>query len=184
MTKDYVKLLLELAGRFTPVEQPTSKDWKSLEGELGIELAADFKTLVSAFGAGEFGSGLDLKNPCASASRQHLSRGSLLAHREMMEGLIEEFGVQLYPDPEGLVLIASMDRQDFLLRLDGKSKRLERLVWWNMDTEEITDLETSFSEFLYELYFGRVSHEWAEELREYIWRNGNVPFFTPWRMPL
>ncbi len=159
MTKDYVKLLLEVAGRFRPVEQPTPEDWKSLDAELGVELAPDFKALVSAFGAGEFGSGLDLMNPCASASRQHLSRGSLLAHREMMEGLIEEFGVQLYPDPEGLVLIGSMDRQDFLLRPDGKGKRLERVVWWNMDTEEITDLETSFPEFLFELYFGRVSHE-------------------------
>jgi len=181
MPKDYVRLLLELAGPFTPLEKPTPDDWRSLESELGLEFPPDYKALVSAFGAGNFGSGLELKNPRASAASMHISRGTLLAHREMMDGLIEEFGVPLYPDPRGLVLIGSLDRQDFLLRPDDKGRRLEQLVWWNLDTEEVSDLKTPISEFLYELHFGRVSHEWADELRQYVWRNGTVPFFTPWR---
>jgi hypothetical protein len=181
MSKDYVTLLLELARPFTPVELPDLDDWKFLERELGLEFPPDSKALVSAFGAGDFGSGLVLMNPRASASRNHISRGTLIAHREMMAGLVEEFGLPLYPDSEGLVLIGNLDRQDFFLRPHGKGKRLEQLVWWNIDMEGVSDLKTPISEFLYELHFGRVMHEWAEELREYIWRNGNVPFFTPWR---
>ncbi len=178
MPTDYVKELVRLAAVTKPREQPKADDWHKVETELGYEFPADFKTLVSGLGSGSFGCGLTLQNPCASIKHTRLSRESLTRHREMMLDLEQALGIALYPSPGGMVLVASVDRQDFYFAPDKASaKRLTQLAWLNVDTEETKLLNSTFSQFIHDLYLGLTAEPWAEELRAYFWREG-APFFS------
>jgi len=179
MPTDYARELVRLAALTKPREQPKDADWRLIEAELGYELPADFKILVSGLGSGSFGCGLTLQNPCASIKHAKLSPETLLSHREPIRDLEQEVGIALYPSPGGMVLVASMDRQDFYLAPDKASaKSLTQLAWLNVDTEEIKLLNLTFSQFIHDLYLGLIDEPWAEEFRTYLWREGKAPFFS------
>jgi hypothetical protein len=183
MPDDYVQKLIELAGSIQPIEQPGAQDWAHVERELDLEFPSDFKASVSALGTGHFGVGLYLRNPCASSEYIRLSHGALVAYREMSAGAARDSHIALYPDLRGAVAIGGIDRQDFLLRPDAAGKSLKHLVWWDLDTEKVRELELSVSQFVHDLGQGIIQEDWAVELRNYFWRAGTAPFFTQWPGP-
>ena len=179
MAKDFVKRVLELASVSQPKQAPTPKAWDAAEADLGVRLPSDFKTIVSGLGEGHFGVGLALRNPSSSSEYLQLSRKALLDFREDVSDAEESSGVSLYPNDDGLVVIAGIDRQQFLAGPDASKPEGYQLVWWDLDYERARDLNRSFAEFVCELYAGRIDEDWAAELRDYIWRGGKAPFFTP-----
>ncbi len=179
MLTDYASELVHLAAVRQPREQPKDEDWRLVENELGYELPADFKHLVSGLGIGAFGCGLALHNPCASVGHARLSRDALILHRESIRDLEQSLGIALYPSPGGMVLVASMDRQDFYLcPAKASAECLTQLAWLDVDTEEIKLLSSTFSQFIHDLYLGLLPEPWAKDLRTYFWREGKVPLFS------
>jgi hypothetical protein len=176
---DYTNELIRLAQVTVPKEQPSPEDWTHTEKELGVLFPADFKALVSALGRGRFGIGLRLRNPSATSSDVRLSHEALLLYRQPISDLQEKLAISLYPQRKGLVAVGSIDRQDLLFREDATANSLTQLVWWDLDMQEFHELGASISQFLHDLYLGRIKEVWAEELRDYIWRRGTVPLFTP-----
>jgi hypothetical protein len=101
----------------------------------------------------------------------------------MSAGVARDSNIALYPDSRGAVAIGGIDRQDFLLRPDRAGRCLKQLVWWDLDTEEVRELELSVSQFIHDLDRGIIQEGWAVELRNYFWRDGTARFFTPWKGP-
>jgi len=99
-------------------------------------------------------------------------------HREPIVDLEIELGFPLYPSVDGNVLIGSIDRQDFYLQPDSSGKRLKTLIWLDIDLEKVRPLQYTVSQFIHDVYLGTIPQAWAEELRRYIWRDGNAAFFT------
>jgi len=182
MPIDYISEVLKLASVEQPTEQPTPADWNALELELNLTFPSDFKSLVSALGTGKFGDGLTLSNPCASPNCGLISKAVLIDYRDLLADMAKEAHISLYPDISGLVLIGSIDRQNLLLRPD-KSRTLGELVWWDIDQDSTKDLSMSITQFIHDLYRGKIDGEWAEMLQRYVWRQGSVPFFSVWRGP-
>ena len=181
MSIDYVKEIINLAGVTNPLETPVLADWLQAEADIGLVFPEDFKTLVTALGTGSFGVGIYYRNPVASSEYVLLSRAALIRYREPISDLELSGTVRLYPSKLGLVNIASMDRQDFLLRPDRSGKHLSDLVWLDVETRQMRDLNVSFCQFMHDLYFEKVPGKWAKELREYFWPSSSVAFFTPWK---
>jgi hypothetical protein len=175
---NYLAEIIKFANVLKPVEAPSERDWRRVEKELGLEFPEDFKGLLSAIGGGDFGTGLCFQNPVSSWLSTRFSRDALLEYREPIEGLIAKLDLILFPDKGGLVMIGTIDRQDFLLRPD-RDGRLVDLLWFNIDTEDLRDLACSVTQFLYDLYLRRRSEPWALELSDYVWRRGTAPFFVP-----
>ena len=149
MPIDYVKELVRLAALPRPREQPKDSDWRNVEAELGYKFPTDFKELVNRLGSGDFGCGVTLQNPCASIRHARICRESLILHREPIQDLEESLGISLYPSPGGVVLIASMDRQDFYLGPSNASSRsLDQLIWLDIDLEQVTKLTQLFPVYL------------------------------------
>jgi hypothetical protein len=178
MATDYVSEVVRLAGGTMRYEQPSDEDWRAVETKLGLAFPSDYKALVSRLGEGDFGCGLRLRNPCSTSEYTRLSRESLVMHREPILDLEQKLNFPLYPSAGGLVVVASVDRQDFCLRPDITGKRLgELVVWLDIDTEEIRPLNYTVSQFIHDLYLGLIDEPWSEELRVYFWREGE-PFFN------
>ena len=181
MPTNYADELIKLAAPHAPTELPSAQDWKVAESDVGLEFPQDFKALVSALGTGDFGIGLGLRNPRASSDYILLSKEALLHYREVVAESEHESGITLYPKPRGLVSVAKIDRQGLLLRPREDNRSLEGLVWWDLDYDRATNLNMPISQFIYDLYLGRIQEPWALQLRNYIWRDGKAPFFTCWR---
>lgn len=180
MHNHYVDILVQLAGIKNPIEQPTNRDWGDVERDFGYKFPIDFKNLVSRLGSGSFGCGLALQNPCASYKHKKLSRESLVIHRSMIADLEKSISIKIFPSAGGMVLIASLDRQDFYLAPDSPlSKSLSKLVWLNIDTGELKLIGLTFSQFIHDLYKRLINEPWADELRNYFWGNERWPLFTP-----
>ena len=97
-----------------------------------------------------------------------------------MVGFLEErAGIALYPRPGGLVLIAEAERQHLALQSRQSSNVLSQLVRLDHDLERVSDIPMSISQFIHDLYLGRIADRWAEDLRSSIWRDGNARLFTP-----
>ncbi|MCD6049339.1 MAG: cell-wall [Verrucomicrobia bacterium] len=159
--------------------RPDDKDWEIVEAELGYLFPSDLKRLLSVLGAGSFGCGLALQSPRARFESYKLSHETLTMHRESIQHLEDRMGISFYPDEGGMVLIASLDQQDFYLAPSSASSSvLGKLLWLDINTEEIVNIKLSFSEFIFLLYKGNWNGDRADELRDYIWKNGEVPFFT------
>lgn len=183
MPIDYAQELIKLAAVSEPTEQPTPKDWNALEAELGMEFPSDYKTLLTGLGSGWFGNGVYFGTPSCSAEWGMLSRNVLLDLGEMLDRTAQMSGVTLYPERAGLVSVGRIDRQYFLLRPNQTGTCLQELVWWDTDAHELEDLHMSVPQLIHDLYLGRISEEWAADLREYFWPSGTEPFFTVWRGP-
>ena len=171
---DYVRKIVELARVQQAYECPSEKNWLAVEAEIGLQFPPDYKALLCALGEGEFGFGLKLSNPCSSGDYR-LSKANLIIHREPIIDLEDKLGFPLYPNKGGHVVVASIDRQDFYLKPTGK--RLEKLVWLDVDMEEMRELDCTVSQFIHDLYLGLIDEPWAEELQAYFWRDGQEPFF-------
>ena len=178
MPTDYVNILIKLAEVRNPVESPKANDWNKIEADFGFSFPQDYKDLVTSFGSGEFGVGLCFRSPIDASEYNILSPEAVVRHFEPVIDMKEDAKLQLYPDPFGAVVIGTIDRQDFLLRPDKTGKKLVDLVWWDIDTGEVKELEMSISRFVHDLYCGKLHEAWAIELRDYIWRNGTAPLFT------
>jgi len=178
MPADYVSKVVKLAAVAMPCELPKMRDWEAVEAEIGFVFPSDFKALISRLGGGEFGSGFYLRNPCSSSEYVRLSRECLIRHREPICDLEGKLAFPLYPSAGGNVAIASIDRQDFYLQPDFSGKRLDELVWLDIDLEEVRPLNYAIPQFIHDLYLGLITEPWAEALRESIWRGGREPFFT------
>jgi hypothetical protein len=172
--------LLKLASVEKTFERPTEKDWQKVEGELGVRFPSDYKMLVSALGSGCFGCGLNLRNPISSSEYTRLSSASLAMHREMIADVEDRLDFPLYPNQNGAVIVAGIDRQDFYFCPDRRTQRLSELVWFDLDAEQVTPLKHTFSRFVHDLYVGSIDAAWAQELRDYIWRGEREPLFKPW----
>jgi hypothetical protein len=177
MPTDYVEKLIELAKPLHPVEQPKPLDWERLEREMGLLLPADYKSLVTALGSGEFGVGLTFKNPVSSSEYTRLSADALRRYRQTVAFLEDRMGIPLFPQAQGLVLIGGVDRQHFLFRPAKDRKTLSHLVNLDHDLEESRELDLSLSQFIHDLYLGRIHNEWAEQLRASVWIDETIPFF-------
>jgi hypothetical protein len=177
MANDYVIKAVQLARIQNPMLQPSAKDWVRLESEIGLTLPPDYKELVSSLGEGGFGCGLHLHNPCSLSEYVRLSNECLVMHHQFVCDLEEKTGYPIYPSAGGMVLIADIDRQAFYFKPDATGKRLEELVWLDIDTEEARLLPYTFSRFICDLYNGLIHEDWAEELRQYFWRAGKESFF-------
>lgn len=178
MPIDYVTEIAKLAEGTARLEQPTDRDWKAVEAELGLSLPDDYKALVSCLGEGDFGCGLHLRNPCSSSEYARLSRQSLEMHREPIRDLEEKLNFPLYPSTGGAVHLAGVDRQDFYLKPDSSGRHLgAHLVWLDIDTEEVRSLNYTVPRFIHDLYRGLIREPWAEQLRAYFWLQENWPFF-------
>ena len=178
MPTNYVTEILNLAKVRTATECPTVHDWRNLERKLGYELPNDFKDLVSTLGTGHFGAGLYLRNPSASSKYIQFSVDALKNYRSNIAGFEERTGVPLYPAEDGLVVIGSIDRDHFYFRPSGRPKRVSGVVHVDLDLFEMSELDVPISQFLIDLYRGRLEQSWRDDLRTAIWRNGAVPFFT------
>jgi hypothetical protein len=67
-----------------------------------------------------------------------------------------------------------------LYRPQGKGPLLPEVVRLDHDFEEAFELRMSISQFIHDLYHGRIEEEWAGPLQKAIWRDGGAPFFSPW----
>ena len=141
MPTDYVSQVVKMAAVANPCEQPTTRHWEAVEAELGLVFPSDYKALLSSLGGGEFGSGFYLRNPCSSSEYLRLSRECLIAHREPICDLETKLDFPLYPSASGNVAIASIDRQDFYFQPDASGKRLDKLVWLDIDLEAVRPLD-------------------------------------------
>ena len=178
MLNNYVNILVKLAKLHNPVASPMAEDWKRIDTEFGFSFPQDYKDLVTRFGSGEFGVGLCFRSPIDSSEYNILSPEAVVQHFEPIVDMKENAKLALYPDRFGAVIIGSIDRQDFLLRPDKAGKELAELLWWDIDTGKVKELNMSISRFVHDLYLGKIHEEWAVELRDYIWRNGTAPLFT------
>jgi hypothetical protein len=177
MPRDYVAEIIKLAQPLRPVEQPTPLDWERVEQELGLLLPSDYKALVTALGSGEFGAGLSLKNPASSSECVRLSSDTLSHYRQTVLFLEERMEIKLFPTPQGLVLIGGIDRQHLLFRPTANSKSVSRLVNLDHEYELTREVGLSLSQFIHDLYLGRIHSDWANQLRASVWINDATPFF-------
>ena len=176
---NFVEELLKLIGPVRTVENPPYHAWETVEAAIGFKFPADFRQLVSALGTGRFGVGLYLRNPTASSDYIRLSKDELLRFRELMDHLARGTGLALFPERGGLISVGGIDRQLFLLRPIPAEARVEGLVWWDTDSDSAKELPMTISQFIHDLYLGRIHEEWAVRLQQYFWRNGTAPLFTP-----
>ena len=178
MPSEYVRKIIELAGPFRPVEQPTQQDWELAESELGLVLPSDHKELMASLGSGEFGAGLFLQNPVSSSDYTRLSSSALNRYRQTVGFLKYHMGITFYPEPEGLVLVGGIDRQHFLFGPSTKGgKGVSCLVNLDHDCEGLHKISMSLPRFIYDLYFGLIPDCWAERLRLSVWFDNTIPFF-------
>ncbi len=99
-----------------------------------------------------------------------------------MVGFVEDrIGVALYPESGGLVLIGEAERQHFAFRPRKSGGALSQLVRLDHDLEQVTDIPMCVTQFIYDLYRGRIPSDWAETFRASVWAD-NAPFFTPLRI--
>jgi hypothetical protein len=180
MQTSYVERLLELAHIASSANMAKTKVWEVVEARFSLIFPDDYKNLVSSFGCGCFGAGLDFRSPFVESEYVHLSPEAIVFQTKPFWDMKETSNMPLYPDPNGAVVIANIDHQFFLLRPDRTSKLLSELVWWNIDTGEVIELNLSFSQFVHDLYLGKIGQSWTIDLREYIWRNGAMPLFVPY----
>jgi hypothetical protein len=177
MPIDYVSKLIEFAGPIHPVEQPKVEDWERVERELGLQLPTDYKSLVTALGSGEFGVGLNLKNPVSSSECSVLSVDALEKYRNSLLFLESRKGIRLFPEPLGLVVIGGIDRQDFLFRPRHRGAEPSHLFNLDHEYELVRDVGKSLSHFLHDLYLGVVHDERLKRLRTGVWLDEKTPFF-------
>jgi hypothetical protein len=180
MPEDYVHKIVALAQPLRPVEQPSPADWEAVERDLGYAFPVDFKSLVTLLGNGSFGSGLGLNNPISSSEYCRLSKEALVKYHELVSFIEERAGIRLFPHRDGLVWIGGWERQHLLLRPLGNGCLGSDVVRLDHDYDEASDLGMPVSQFIHDLYHGRIEEQWALELRAAIWREGEVPFFSPW----
>jgi hypothetical protein len=167
------------ANAVNAVEKPNKGDWEELERMLGFALPADFVELLSAFGSGQFGRGLYLKNPAATSPYLVLSKESLVAFKQCDPSFERRSNVMLYPPTGGLVLIGGIDRQLLFYEPCGRTVNRYQLVYIDSDLFEVHRIDCSVSEFIERLYCGKVHTPWASALREYVWPDRSFDFFTP-----
>ena len=157
-----------------PIDPPASNDWRKLEDDLCLSFPSDFKSLVSELGSGWFGNGLRLLNPIGAGAFR-LSHASLIEHANILEPYLPNLGCRLFPDPKGMVLVASIDAFDFYF-IPGT----EEITWTSLNSEMVVSTDLTISALLLALHRGLRSYKWMEDVRPAIWpeREGE-PFFTP-----
>ena len=155
-------------------ERPTDIDWDRVERELALSLPADFKTLVSTIGTGNFGD-FTLLNPISTSPYAKLSKDRALLFSKNLEPILPEIGIRLYPDPGGALQIGRAGRIDLLSISDGKGSHL---MWLDEDFRQTHPIKDSLLEFLPKLYSGDLKDDWAKAARGLIWSSED-PFFNP-----
>lgn len=179
MPSSPVDELIRLAGVKKPHLAPNAEDWVRVEKEIGVSLPNDYKALVSAVGEGYFGFGIYLLSPTSSSSYVRLSHEALVAYPEPIRNIEADLGLSFYPEPDGLIRIGGIDRQDFLLKCEGGRAVSSTLVWLDIDLQEIREISMSLTQFLHDGYLGKIRDVGLEELVQYLWQSGTREFFTP-----
>jgi hypothetical protein len=174
---NYIKAIDELTGVKERFDRPTEKDWIRIEKELGVELAQDYKELVSLLGAGRFGLDMRLRNPIGTGIEE-LSRKELVAYRQLVRFQEEIVGISLYPRKGGVILIGGMERQHVMLGPTPEGKNYLQLFILDHDYDQLRRIGVGFARFIYDLYGGKLAERWAIQLRILIWHTVNT-FFTP-----
>ena len=166
---EYVDKLVRLAGLHTTLDSPTAAHWEAVERELATELPADYKALVSGLGNGLFGWTLRLLNPASSDSSFLLSKETLVRERQLIADLENKLGISFFPNPNGWVMIATMDMNDWLVPPKTFKGSSGKLMWLEVDCDRFTILDFTISQFIHDLYLGLIREPWAEGLRASIW---------------
>ncbi len=99
-------LITKLLAVCPPPRAPVDNDgsWETVEGTLGFRLPADFKAIVSTYGAGTFGEFIHLLNPFAPGEGclTECSARILEADRSLAAQFPEMYTSTLHPEPGGL----------------------------------------------------------------------------------
>lgn len=178
MESRYCKKVIAMAKVAHPVEVPTPADWEQLEGVLRVQLPRDYKHLVSTIGNGTFGE-FSLFNPISSSEYTRFTLEDTLWFRKYVGRIAAEAGLLLYPEEGGYIRIGCADRVDLLIMLQDSCGGRYRLRVLEQNAGRAYAPCSDICRFLWELYHGTLSEEWAADMRDRIWTSGER-FFKPW----
>jgi hypothetical protein len=162
--------------------------WIDLEGEIGSSLPSDFKRLVE-IGKGRQVGHCYLRHPAASNGEPFsLSVRSLQKiYAEFGSKAKSEIGVSYFPEPDGLIQLAYMDLEHFMIRPDGDDICIVSFSGW-----EIIETGRPISQLLWDCYHDRSlfdglggaiwtqsseTNEWSQQMKlfEEMMRGMNPP---------
>ncbi|MER5427016.1 SMI1/KNR4 family protein [Streptosporangium roseum] len=133
-------------------------DWSEVEAALGLELPADFKSLVERYGRGQF---VDLITPLTPFGAHDLliQRAQQLLGREraFREKYPDECPYPFYPEPGGLLEWAGTDNGDSLCWLTEGEPDSWRVVVWNPRSVAYDAHDIGAVEFLHGWLSGRIT---------------------------
>ncbi|MEU7453077.1 SMI1/KNR4 family protein [Streptosporangium roseum] len=150
----------ELVRLVPPPTEPVDArgDWSEVEAALGLELPADFKTLVERYGRGQF---VDLITPLTPFGAHDLliQRAQQLLGRErsFREKYPDECPYPFYPEPGGLLEWAGTDNGDSLCWLTEGEPDSWRVVVWNPRSVAYDAHDIGAVEFLHGWLSGRIT---------------------------
>jgi hypothetical protein len=153
-------------------------DWAGVEAEIGVVLPDDLKCLVSSLGTGAFGYEFALFNPIASSKYIRLCTDLLFTFERNSADAAKQAGISLYPAKGGCLAIGEDGNGcNLLIEPDPAAQKWRRLVWFDTATSEAHFDRRCVSEFILDLYEGRIPAKWATQARRVTWPEGR-PFFS------
>ncbi|MFI6799676.1 SMI1/KNR4 family protein [Streptosporangium canum] len=150
----------ELIRLVPPPTEPVDAqgDWREVEAALGLELPADFKTLIERYGRGQF---VDLITPLTPFGAHDLliQRAQRLLDRErsFRAKYPDECPYPFYPEPGGLLEWAGTDNGDALCWLTEGEPDGWRVVVWNPRSVAYDASDVGAVEFLHGWLSGRIT---------------------------
>jgi hypothetical protein len=176
MCSTYLQSVIELSRVADPIEAPSADDWTKAEAELQVVLPWDYKALLSAVGSGRFGE-VAFLNPKSSSPYLILTRQQLLGFCDRVGATASNAGLSLYPDETGAVWIGtSPNGMELLFRPHTNDEY--GLYLLERDYDSYRTVDTTITQFLYQLYNGLRSETWTAEMRDLVWEP-HEKFFTP-----
>jgi hypothetical protein len=174
----YVESLLEIAGPFSPIFQPSERDWLPIESYLGLQFSPDYKDLTSRFGFGRFGE-IELATPIAP-ERRRLSIDNLLFYKQMVKRDESKMGIAFFPHPNGLICLGRTGmRVQVCLRPPFKRDPKWIVAICDFDIYHHFEFRIPMSEFIFKLYKREIRSTWLDKFRRYVWRDEDTALFTP-----
>jgi len=181
MPDSWLSKAVDMAGQETVFQEcPDPKDWRRTEDDLELQLPKDYKEFVSKFGSGRFGDDFYLLNPCANG-RLQLSAERLHEFKQDISGFLNEMQCRLYPDRDGLLVIASTTSRIHFALDTTIIPRESSLTMIDCGLLECEGMRLNLAELVCRLYLDEL--DWAKELRRVIWTDPDAPFFTPFSTP-
>ena len=164
-----------------PVDTGSSDGWRNVELKLGTELPADYRTIVSTYGAGLFSDFIFLLNPFHRSiyGNYHRQIGMTLeayqSGRDSFPELCPPFPP--FPEPNGLLPALQTENGDVGYWItDGLPSKWPLILCESRDLTRFDIFEFDLTTFLVEAIAGRLRTQIFGRLEPFACERAFVPF--------